>query len=269
MPLVNIIHHLKEAIAWTFNSKIKAFLVGMTATIITTCTVLNYISDAYSKIHTTFFEKGNAKVQADLTPIFNDHGIHRVDLIPDNENLEKLRNEFNIAQFNIKIVTIDGGTWIQPSLSLDFRNATKRVPVTILMMNFSDKNIKDIWNSAMITNGTSAWDDIHYLRSLSFYKEIMNNSKSKLTIGLYNIYPWTRFTIFDDKAVSFIMSPLMKGDYTPKYFSRDPEIIKCFEAIYQGFLESARNSGHYFSEEKLFDNYISIQSALSETKIND
>jgi len=196
-------------------------------------------------------QKPGQPIAGDLAPVFGTaRGLDRVRNVPRKENTGLLRQWLANSQKSVKIVTINGSSWIKPDLMTAFEQATARMPVTLMLLDYTDKKSMDVWNDAMNEYGESVWTKEQFNDNFLSYAKLLQ-PKNHLRVGLYREYPWSRFTIFDDRAVSFIVTPVVEaGDSVLTYFSEDPFVVRCFEQIFERIEEDANGRGRIFSDGK-------------------
>lgn len=198
----------------------------------------------------------------DLTPVFGEvSGRSRVVNLPPVKNNEQLRRSITGAQKSIKIVTINGQSWIKSNFFADFEQASRRIPVTLMLLDFTDSNAVETFNDAMREySGESIFPEEQFRDNFMDYVKKLH-PESHLTLGLYREYPWARFTIFDDRAVSFIVTPLVEsGDSVNRYYSEDPFVVRCFERIFDQISKDSEKRGSVFTDAASAKRYISYKS---------
>jgi hypothetical protein len=208
--------------------------------------------------------RAETNLPGDLTPIFGRvGGSNRVRNVPRDENTKLLREWVANSQKSIKIVTINGSSWIKPNLMATFEEATARVPVTLMLLDYSDTDSRELFNEAMRQYGESIWPKKQFEENLLEYSELLKPG-NQLTVGLYQDYPWTRFTIFDDRAVSFIVTPAVEaGDSVLTYYSEDPYIVQCFGSVFEKIKENAGRRGRMFRESAAAKEFVAAQKSGS------
>ena len=130
-----------------------------------------------------------------------------------------------------------------------------------------DPNYNDmlsLMKSIELNNNVQArYDKDVFLKQAKFYMELMNNAgNGRFSLGFYRTYPWTRFTIFDDQKVSFIITPnTIGGKFTYRYFSSDPLVVNMFEKIYEKIKRCSFTSKDASTLKRFIDDKNSWHSA--------
>jgi hypothetical protein len=202
-------------------------------------------------------------IPGDLTAIFGVSGggssqvaVKRVELLSPQDNTKRLNEWFSKSQKSIKIVTITGASWIVTNHMEEFRQKAAAIPVTLMLLDFTDPASADTFNDAMNEYHESVWRDIDFKHRILEYSELLG-PQGHLTLGLYREYPWSRFTIFDGRAVSFIVTPVIEaGDNVNRYFSEDPFVVRCFEAEFAKITANAARDGRMFTDVGAVQSYL-------------
>lgn len=178
--------------------------------------------------------------------------------VPRSDNSILLHEWFQKSHNNIKIVSATGISWLLNNQKNDLQDAIKRIPITLLILDYTDKATLDLWNDAEAEYGEGTWGNQDFVELLKKYSQ-MRTSGAQLTLGLYDEFPSSRFTIFDDRAVSFIVTPnVIGGDRALTYFSEDPYIVRCFEAWYAKIVHNAE------SRKRLLKSDVDVQLFMSD-----
>jgi hypothetical protein len=173
-------------------------------------------------------------------------GKARARLVPANENELLLNEQFNRAQRSIKIVTLRGN-WLFGNQETYFNKAVRNVNVEVLMLDYKDDELYKMVQDAVSRDGQGVLPQARYAESLVQFSKLFRESKG-FTVGVTRDYPWTRFTIFDDRAVSFILTPTISGGPSAQaFFTDDPALVKTFLDIY---VRSRRNASVFLSESE-------------------
>lgn len=178
----------------------------------------------------------------------------RVQLIPKSENIIKLNKSFDNSKSKIRIVTELGNTWL---LSENYQSIisalNRKIDVEILTFDFTNQELRQLARySSQKGEGKGGYTPDEVLRGFKDYKNLLVKYPN-LTIYPYREYPWVRFTLFDDSAVSFVLRPMLNISKPKPFFSTDPLIIKMFEAIYKNFKNSSEVT---CSTSKEYEKYI-------------
>jgi len=167
-----------------------------------------------------------------------------------SENRQKLQEGFQGATNSIQMVIIDGTSWIQEHIKV-FDEKAKTVNVELLMLDFGDPAFHEFVQRAMMAAGHRRKEQPHYAEVLEFFEKRINPS-SKFSVGVYNWYPWCRFTIFDGKAVSFILTPAIAGGpQAQPFFTTEPGLVECFTNLFN----QIRSSSKVFKTAQEASNY--------------
>lgn len=195
-------------------------------------------------------------ISGDLTEYFgkNEQG-YRVHHVPRNENTKLLSGWFSKSQKSIKIFAANGSSWLMPDHKEQLNSASKRVSVTILLIDGSHEDALATWNDAMTEYGESVLTKNEFMQYVKWYSQFMTN-ENKFTLGLHREYPWTRFTIFDDRAVSFIITPgVVGGNRAITYFSENKYVVDSFMKLF----EKIKNDSTIFKNGKEIESFLQNQ----------
>ncbi|MBS0156559.1 MAG: hypothetical protein JSS38_18400 [Nitrospira sp.] len=152
-------------------------------------------------------------------------------LIPPNEKEVFLNKQLNNAQRKIKIVTLRG-EWLLGEQRTFFLKALRNVSVELFMPDFKDDRLYNIVQDAIGRDDHGTLPQSTYAQTLLVFGDQIKDSKD-FKIGVTGTFPWTRFTIFDDKAVSFVLTPgISGGPSIPSFFTEDPSLVKVFIDLY-------------------------------------
>lgn len=231
------------------NRIIKAtFVVFLTTSVI--AGALSILSSLYPPQH----KQASA---LKLITIFgqNEEGNPRVRLIEKSDNNLLLNDSFSGSKQRIRIVTELGNTWLLGDNYQAFKDAINRkIEIKVLMFNFTNKELRDLARySSQKGEGKQGYTSEEVMRGLTAYRELLD-AGAKVTFGTYTEFPWVRFTIFDDNAVSFVIRPMLNISRPQPMYSTDPVIVKMFEGIYNQFERTAtiyktpKELGRYISQ---------------------
>jgi len=183
----------------------------------------------------------------------DEYGKPRVRVVPQSDNHLLLNQSFSNAKSKIRIVTELGNTWLLSENYQSFNDAiNRRLDISVLMFDFTNIELRNMARySSQKGEGKQGYTSDEVLRGLEDYRRLLQQG-AKIDFGSYNTYPWIRFTIFDDTAVSFVLRPMLNMSRPFPLYSTDPVVIKMFEGIYNEFQKS---STMYLSESE-FSDYI-------------
>jgi len=178
----------------------------------------------------------------------SDNGEPRVKIIQKSDNNLLLNQAFTNAKSEIRIVTELGNYQAFKDVVI-----SRRLRITVLMLDFTNVDLRDLARySSQKGEGKQGYTPDEVVRGLEIYSKLLS-SDAAVNFGTYSKYPWIRFTIFDDTAVSFVLRPVLNLSRPQPLYSTDPVIVKMFEGIYKEFEKSAEM---YHSGPEL-DSYIS------------
>lgn len=123
------------------------------------------------------------------------------------ENDALLDQWFGRAKRNIRIVTLDGSSFISTHHDR-LKTAMRHGSVQMLMVDYKDANLHALVQFAMERSQQPIKSSASYARQLNQYAQDYFHPTNNFSVGVYRSYPWIRFTIFDDSAVSFILTLL-------------------------------------------------------------
>lgn len=189
-----------------------------------------------------------------LTSLFglDNDGNLRVEPIARSDNSELLSKKFNLAQKEIKIVTESGNSWLLAEQRIPFKDALSRgVDIEVMLFDYRDKLIFEATDYAVLSSSPTKLDYDFHRKILRQYGELYNKG---LKIRMHRFYMWTRFTIFDNKAVSFVLTPLLRASGGSRgiqpFYSDDPVVVELFKYIYESV---RRNSRGFDSTKEVID----------------
>lgn len=178
-----------------------------------------------------------------LTLLFGatEDGAPRVTTIDAARNISVLNEAFSKSKSSIKIVTELGNTWLLGSNYQALKSSLDRsVKISILIMDFNDRESVNLARySTQKGEGKQGYTPDEVIRNLEIYATLVK-SKAPINLSAYNEYPWVRFTLFDDSAVSFVLRPMLNISRPQPMYSTDPLIIKMFEGIFNKLEKSSR-----------------------------
>lgn len=183
-----------------------------------------------------------------------DNGESRVKIIQKSDNNLLLNQAFANSKSEVKIVTELGNTWLLGDNYQAFKGVIDRkLKITVLMFDFTNVELRDLARySSQKGEGKQGYTPDEVIRGLETYSQLLSGG-AMVNFGSYSQYPWVRFTIFDDTAVSFVLRPVLNLSRPQPFYSTDPVIVKMFEGIYKEFEKKAEM---YRSATEL-DSYIS------------
>ena len=159
-------------------------------------------------------------------------GQPRVQLLSERDNEHLLNDRLRGAQSKIRIVTLRGN-WITGNQEASFSRATQHVSVEILMLDFKDAELYKMVQEEIITDRQGKAEKTRYAEALLGFAKYIKDGKD-LKVGVTDFFPLTRFTIFDDKAVSFILTPgISGGPGTPAFFTEDSLMVDAYKHLYE------------------------------------
>lgn len=188
----------------------------------------------------------------------SEDGSSRVRVVDKSDNNLLLNNSFNNAKSQIRIVTELGNTWLLSDNYQAFRDASDRkLNINILMLDFTNHDVRNLARySSQKGEGKQGYTPEEVIRGLEEYSKLMRSGVG-VKLGSYTEFPWVRFTIFDDSAVSFVLRPMLNISRPQPMYSTDPVIVKMFEGIYREFEKSAT----IYAKAEDLENYISRYKA--------
>ena len=86
----------------------------------------------------------------------------------------------------------------------------RNLTVEVLLHDYKNKYMFNALQDSMLKNELPIYDHKHYKEKIDLYGRYYDIGNDFLS-GVHKFYPWTRFTIFDDSAVSFILTPMLHG----------------------------------------------------------
>jgi hypothetical protein len=123
-------------------------------------------------------------VAGDIAPAFGTiGGAERVRNLSPKENTELLQQWFSSSRKSIKIVTINGSSWIKADFFGTFEQAITHIPVTLLLLDYTDQRSRSTWDEAMREYHESVWPDDQFRDNFLDYAKLLKPD-DHLTIGL-------------------------------------------------------------------------------------
>lgn len=184
----------------------------------------------------------------------NDNNQPRANIVDAVKNISTLNESFEKSRSTITIVTELGNTWILGSNYQSFKSALDRnVKINVFLTDFSNPEMSKIARySTQKGEGKQGYTSDELIRGLEAYAKLAKNN-SNLSIYYYDDYPWVRFTIFDDSAVSFVLRPMLNISKPQPMYSTDPVIIKMFEGVLNKIHKSSQTLNHVDEIEKFIE----------------
>lgn len=164
----------------------------------------------------------------------------QIEVLDDDENDRRLAEWFARTNSKLRMVTIDGGTWLLTgNITGILKDKAKTLDAFELLLfnnygplgEFHDQRIVQ----QVLPPQAQELYRHNYSQYLSWYPQVAG-TKSGFATYLYDEYPWARFTIFDDVAVSFVLVPTLREGVKgcPKLFSKDKAVVDCFIRVFEG-----------------------------------
>jgi len=157
---------------------------------------------------------------------------------------------FKSAQDSICIVTVHGGSWLHDlEVEPNFSDALKRgvrIKLCLVDTNSQAFHLLDLSRSVGLEweFGKERLDVSTFRERLGGYRKLQADSVmgKNLSISAYSAYPWIRFTIYDGREATFVLTPFLNpGIEATKYYTNNPWLIRCLEGIFKEFESSSRH----------------------------
>ncbi len=193
----------------------------------------------------TAYQAGKRQYTSDtaltLAMLFGEkNGKPRAKPVARERNDQILAQKFSAAKQRIRIVTETGWSWLLGDLRPSLEDAVSRgVTVEVLLLDFRDKRMFDAIQRTMRRNDLQTFTPRIYAESAARYLPFFD-AEASFTVGLHRAFLWSRFTLFDDDEVSFVLTPILYGGSgVQPFFSDDRLVYETFETLYVSIREGS------------------------------